>query len=77
MHRKLFKSPKVNYFLEKDGYDRNKDVIERNHAQQMNERRFQYYNEIKERENRKRAVNAMKNTKASSHENLKPPNYLQ
>lgn len=51
-HRKLFKSPKINYFLEQFSYDRNKSSIENERARAMNDRRFQYYNEIKEREHK-------------------------
>lgn len=49
-HRKLFKSPKVNYFIQQFEYDRNKNVIDNERARAANDRRFQYYNEIKERQ---------------------------
>lgn len=53
-HRKLFKSPKVNYFIEQFAYDRNKSVIENERARAMYDRRFQYYNEVKEKEKQRK-----------------------
>ena len=47
---KLFKSPKVDYFIQQSQYDRNKSVLETERARAMNERKFQYYNsQVKER----------------------------